>query len=231
MPAPPQVNVLYQFSPPTDSWTGQEIYFDTWSQTYKGTITDTYDFYQTADYGATTTYCYLYKEGVTNLGLIHRIKCKFSVSRLPNDADGRAGIISLGTNTFGSYYFTEPELMVRVDGRLELLYEGVASTQAISAGTLYDAEIYIDVRDVANSVANFYLYINGELWVTEQDAGWWDDWLTMASYLSAGPDYWDNAYNNWPDGSIDVTTHVQDIVWTMEDSAIALGRWTMLALL
>lgn len=221
---------IWTFHPPDDEWDGQAI--SDADEFGNGTITDAYDFYQWAYDDWSTDYCYCYKTGVTNLSLIHRIKCSFSVTMLPNDPDTEtypSDIFTLASNTFGAFYYKEPALMVRGDGKLQLAYGETTSIQTISTNTLYEAELYVDARNVpVDATANLYLYIDGELWIGMLNYSWWPNWSSMKVYLSAGPDYDSNGYFADEGERVEVTTHVQDIIWTME-KPLTQGHWTMMA--
>jgi len=229
MAVPPAGTILYTFAPPTDSWTSQAI----WDQGVfgNGTITDSYDFYQWAYYGGapggygTTGYCYSYKSGVTNLSNVHRIKCTFSITALPYDLpfdDYPAGVIGLGYN----FNALMTEFSVRGDGKLVLESGGEQSTSTIVPNTLYEVEIYLDGR---NSPGTRYLYIDGELEIEEPFYG--PPPAIGLLFFEAGPAYNSNGFSTHDHPplpqSVEVTTHVQDIIWTMEVPATA--RWTMMA--
>jgi len=215
------MTVLYTFSPPTDSWTGE--YIDS-NEFYGGSIADTYDIIAWAvadppsnDY---TSYCYLYKTA-SQAGWIHRFKCTFSLDVLPQEGEFR-DIFAL--SLISGWWYSDPILLVNDEGKLgfEKIVDyigtfGYGSANSITPGVTYELELYIDNRPtLANPL--WQLYIDGDLWTeaTDQEHWWWNPPINPAIWCGSS----DYAQANQ---NATVTLHMENIVWTVED-AVELGH-------
>ncbi len=186
--------VLYTFAPPGDAWTGSIKFAASWH----GEITDTYDYHswvhQWVDYPYVHDYppeLWNYKY-TTQVGVIHRIKCSFSVDTLPTHTgyEGLATtIVSLlqyddsGENP--RYWDWLIGVYINYEGKLSM-GTPVAfdwSTNTINAGTTYELEFYLYIHPTDPDQTVARLYIDGDLWVEDTDEG--DSVVPRADYAMA----------------------------------------------
>ena len=161
MGAPAATGILYRFSPPTDSWTGQFIDED--PPYYTGSITDTYDLTSTADSGQYTDEVMLWKSAA-NVGWIHRFKCTFSLSRLP-DAGSVTDLFAMHL-VIGGLWTSDTLILVHSNGKLSFLFGGSESTNAISTGVSYTVELYMDNSPTRTNPL-WQLWIDDVLWLED----------------------------------------------------------------
>jgi len=241
MPAPAPQHVIYRFAPPTQSWTGTSIHtyhcytYALIEYCHGSSISDTYDFNTLSTmkpeaeppaYGYGAPDVYAWKQAANSLApvdIVQRLTCSFSINELPDGLNESE--LSIVNFTFNNSIDSNPNdwtedvvLLINVDGTLSFYDGGPYSDDAISVGTTYGLELYY-IYNVAAETGVVSIYIDGDLWLTDETAYWAAFW--PYTQMIAGIYY--SLYRS----PCNVTLHMEDIVWTIESSGVA--RWTMMA--
>ena len=242
MGAPPPGKILYTFTPGT--WTGtyvvpwnEHYQYDELSWAHGSEITDAYNFRTWGEsylyisrWTATACRAFAYKQE-TMVGVVHRVRCKFSVTPLPYNPFGRTSVAMIGfadraaIDSNPDNWSWDYVLYLRHDGKLSFSATSLTavSTNGISAGTTYELELWT-WRQVPgdNNYNQSRVYINGALWLYA-----FPSLLSTNTYvqfmagMNSGTPSWYGEY------SFDATLHMEDIVWTMENPGWC--GWTMMA--
>lgn len=253
MPPPSPLGILYRFVPPGHSWTGSysvaenyHYYYTDLEWTSSSEVTDTYDFTSTMTYNheagmhgdqvGLVDEAANYKRVAVPVGsLVNRVKCTFSLDTLPYNQvhpeyTAKTDILAIWQQDSVD---TEPPmswdwlfyLAVLNDGKLMLNdnYLG-ASTNAISAGTSYDLELYFHRNNASDDSPTIQVWIDNSLWLTDLYGGY--NWSLAYLQLTAGFMPYSPGNYALPHETTSVVLHMEDIIWTIEGSQ---AHWTMMA--
>jgi hypothetical protein len=254
MSGPPGI-VMYTFSPPTDAWggsliaSGPDILVHDGDGNLLGTyhtggeITDAYDWHPWAywtgssgeyigddvDSGPLPYVCNM--QSHANVGQIKRLRCRFSVSRLPRGEFhiGQTAYSNLDYVTYPIGYIAIPgieywglrNLAIESDGRVRSGLEAY-STNTINAGTEYELEWYI--RDGWGPTTMLQqVWIDNTLWIDVPGEHYAKELYSPYPYHQLALGY----IGGETGGGHDTVIHMENIVWTIE--GLGSVGWTMMA--
>ena len=231
MPTPPQVMVLATFAPLVAADWNNSI-FDAYDEAITSltatadpfVISFWFEWTHSNDTNASGGLGHTWDVSAYAPFYIMRVRYTFTFSELPNQVNEDFRWLC--------GFQGEPNVYILRAGN-HLCFGDVDATpsaQALVAGTTYQLEIYIRQNRDDPSVYVWQVYLDGELAL---------EYLPYAGGYSI-EDYWTGADFSVGQGTGSfvieggaktVTLTVGDVAWTIEDDKLALGRWTMLALL